>query len=126
MDPEDVAAVADVYDEIAESYAAEYWTENPFQAQFEFPATTDLVPDGDGKRILDAGCGTGVYTNWLVERGADIVAVDVSEEMFAETADRVGDGVELRQTDLTTPLEFADDEAFDGVVSGSVIDHIED
>jgi len=126
MDPEDVESVTEVYDAIAESYAAGYWEENPFQAHFEFPGTTALIPDVEGKRVLDAGCGSGEYTNWLVERGAEVVAVDVSEGMLAETAERVGDDVELRQTDLTTPLEFADDEAFDGVVSGSVIDHIAD
>lgn len=126
MDPEDVQSVAEVYDEIAESYAAGYWEENPYQAHYEFPGTTALIPDVDGKRVLDAGCGSGEYTNWLVERGAEVVAADVSEEMLAETADRVGGEVELRQTDLTTPLEFASDGEFDGVVSGSVIDHIED
>lgn len=126
MDSDDVQDVADTYDEIAESYAAGYWDENPFQAHFEFPATTALIPDVAGRRILDAGCGSGVYTNWLVERGGEVVAADVSEEMLAETAERVDDGVELERTDLTTPLEFADDDEFDGVVSGSVIDHVED
>lgn len=123
MDADDIRAV---YDEIAESYAEGYWEENPYQAYYEFPMTTALVPDVASNRILDAGCGSGVYTRWLAERGAEVVAVDASEEMLAQTADFVGDEVTLHQTDLTTPLEFADDGEFDGIVSGSVLDHIED
>lgn len=123
MDSEDVR---EVYDEIAASYAEGYWEENPYQAHYEFPATTALVPDVAGERILDAGCGHGVYTTWLADRGAEVVAVDASEAMLAETAKRLDEEVTLHRSDLTTPLEFADDGEFDGIVSGSVLDHIED
>jgi ubiquinone/menaquinone biosynthesis C-methylase UbiE len=40
-----------------------------------------------GKTVLDAGCGTGVYSIRLSEVGADVTAVDVSEKML-DTAHR--------------------------------------
>jgi len=125
-DVPDVPDVTDVYDEIAESYAAGYWDENPYQADFEFPATTALVPDVSDSRILDAGCGSGVYSEWLVERGADVVGVDASSEMLAVADERTGDRAEFYRADLATSLDFAADDEFDGVVSGSAFDHVED
>lgn len=126
MDGEDVPDVTEPYDAIAQSYAAGYWEENPYQADFEFPATTDLVPDVSDSRILDAGCGSGVYSQWLVERDADVVGVDVSPEMLTEARECVGDQAEFYRSDLGTSLDFATNDEFDGVVSGSAFDHVED
>jgi SAM-dependent methyltransferase len=126
MRGEDAPDVREAYDAIAQSYADGYWEENPYQANFEFPATTDLVPDVSGKRVLDAGCGSGVYSQWLVERDADVVGVDASAEMLTEARERVGDSAEFYRSDLGASLEFATTDEFDGVVSGSVLDHVED
>jgi len=126
MGGDDRPDVADVYDDIAASYAEGYWDQNPYQADFEFPATTALVPDVSGKRVLDAGCGSGVYSRWLLERGADVVGVDASSEMLAEAEERTGDGAQFYRADLATSLDFAADDEFDGVVSGSAFDHVED
>jgi SAM-dependent methyltransferase len=115
---------ADAYDELADSYAEDVRS-NAYDAHLEFPATSSLIPDVDGKRVLDAGCGTGVYTEYLVERGAEVVGVDVSGEMLAHAADRVGDRAELREADLGEPLDFATD-SFDGVVSALALGYVED
>jgi hypothetical protein len=61
----DDLSVADIYDELAEAYAARVETK-PHNAYYERPATLSLLPDVKGKRVLDAGCGPGVYTGWLV------------------------------------------------------------
>jgi SAM-dependent methyltransferase len=87
---------------------------------------TDLVPDVAGKRILDAGCGGGRYAKWLTDRGADVVAVDASQEMVEQARGRVGDRAVIRRADIGKPLEFADDSTFDGVVSGLSLHYVED
>jgi SAM-dependent methyltransferase len=115
---------ADAYDELADSYAEDVRS-NAYNAHLEFPATSSLIPDVEGKRVLDAGCGTGVYTEYLVERGAEVVGVDVSGEMLAHAADRVGDRAELRRADLAEPLDFAAD-SFDGVVSALALGYVEE
>lgn len=48
-----------------------------------------------GARILDAGCGTGALALELAKRGADVVAVDLSQQLVAEAAERTP--VHLRQ-----------------------------
>ncbi|MCU4740340.1 class I SAM-dependent methyltransferase [Natronoglomus mannanivorans] len=115
------------YDELAETYATNVRT-NAYNAELEFPATSSLIPDVAGKRILDAGCGTGVYTEWLVERGADVVGIDVSDEMLGHAREQVGDGdcTEFRRADLEEPLEFATVRSFDGIVSALALSYVED
>lgn len=91
MEPADDPIAEDAYDALADQYA-ETVRSNPYNAHLEFPATTALIPDIEGKRVLDAGCGTGVYTEWLLEEGAEsVVGVDGSEEMLAHARDAVGD-----------------------------------
>jgi SAM-dependent methyltransferase len=122
-DEEPIAEAA--YDELADSYAAEVET-NPYNAYLDFPGTTTLVPDVEGKRVLDAGCGTGQYTGWLLDQGAAVVGVDASEEMLAHAAERVGDRAELHRANLAEPLDFAADGEFDGVVSALVLGYVAD
>jgi SAM-dependent methyltransferase len=43
-----------------------------------------------GDRVADVGCGTGILTRLLAERGLDVVGVDPNEEMLAEA--RAADG----------------------------------
>ncbi|WP_276254069.1 class I SAM-dependent methyltransferase [Halomontanus rarus] len=113
------------YDELADTYAADVRT-NAYNAELEFPATSSLIPDVAGKRVLDAGCGTGVYTEWLVDQGADVVGVDVSDEMLGHAIEQVGDRAAFRQADLGAPLEFATAQSFDGIVSALALSYVED
>jgi len=125
MTGEDDPIAADAYDELADSYAEEV-RESPYNAHLEFPATTSLIPDVEGQRILDAGCGTGVYTEWLLEQGADVVGMDASEAMLDHARDAVGDQATFHQADLGKSLDFAETDAFDGVVSALALGYVED
>lgn len=116
--------VEDAYDELSGTY--ETHEEDPYCADLEFPAMTELVPDVEGKRVLDAGCGRGRYTEWLVERGADVLAVDKSEEMVQGARRRIGGRADVRRADIGEPLEFAENGEFDGVVSGLSLHYVED
>jgi cyclopropane fatty-acyl-phospholipid synthase-like methyltransferase len=50
-----------------------------------FHATLALLGDVRGKTILDAGCGTGVYTIYLTRLGAKVSAIDLSGKMLERT-----------------------------------------
>jgi SAM-dependent methyltransferase len=121
----EIPIAEDAYDAIADEYADDVPT-NAYNAHLEFPGTTGLVPDVDGQRLLDAGCGTGIYTEWLLDRGADVVGVDVNEAMLDNARETVGDRAEFHRGTLGEPLEFADEDGFDGVVSALAIDYVED
>jgi magnesium-protoporphyrin O-methyltransferase len=47
-----------------------------------------LPEDLKGARVLDAGCGTGAMAQALAERGADVVAVDLSPQLVDVARER--------------------------------------
>lgn len=48
-----------------------------------------LPEDLRGARVLDAGCGTGMMTQELALRGADVVAADISPQLITIAEDRM-------------------------------------
>lgn len=48
-----------------------------------------LPDDMRGLRVLDAGCGTGAATAAMAERGAEVVAVDISASLIEVARSRV-------------------------------------
>lgn len=123
MPSDDAPAAADAYDELSEEY--ERQETDPYCVDFEVPAMKELIPSVAGERILDAGCGRGRYAEWLLDQGAEVVAVDKSSEMVAEARRRVGEPADVYQADIAEPLEF-DPDAFDGIVSGLTLHYLED
>ena len=115
----------DAYEAIAEAYAARVDTK-PHNAYCERPATLSLLPEVKGKKVLDAGCGPGVYSQWLIERGAEVVALDASPKMVRLAKQRLGSTADVRQADLIKPLPFLEDSSFDIVLSPLVLEYIED
>ena len=113
------------YDQLAESYAAQIDTK-PHNAYYERPATLSLLPDVNGKRVLDAGCGPGVYSEWLVAHGAQVVAIDANRKMVRLAKRRLGDKVQVQQACLGEPLDFLEQAFFDVVVSPLVMDYVRD
>lgn len=47
-----------------------------------------LPADLTGERILDAGCGTGVFSLELAARGAEVVGVDLADELIEAARER--------------------------------------
>lgn len=63
------------YAGMAEAYAAE--TENSLvNAYYERPAMLDLAGDVSGRRVLDAGRGSGPLSASLRDRGAGVTGID--------------------------------------------------
>ncbi|MDT0341209.1 class I SAM-dependent methyltransferase [Streptomyces litchfieldiae] len=115
---------ANDYDNFAEMFSAESDT-SLVNAYYERPAMLALAGDVTGRRILDAGCGSGPLSAALRERGAVVTGVDASAGMLALARRRLGDDVALHVVDLCDPLPF-DDGAFDDVVASLVLHYLED
>ncbi|MCH8877784.1 MAG: methyltransferase domain-containing protein [Chloroflexi bacterium] len=94
------------HEALAESYAKLIDTKAD-NALCERPATLSLLPDVKGKQVLDAGCGPGVYSELLVRRGAEVIAIDVSPAMVELAKARLGERVRVLQVNLEEPLTFA-------------------
>ncbi|WP_332688778.1 class I SAM-dependent methyltransferase, partial [Bosea sp. (in: a-proteobacteria)] len=58
----------------------------------EWPAIRAILPDLEGRRVVDMGCGFGWFSRWAREHGAaSVLGLDLSGKMIArakaETAD---------------------------------------
>jgi SAM-dependent methyltransferase len=115
----------EAYDTLAEAYAAQVETK-PHNAYYERPATLSLLPEVRSKRILDAGCGPGVYSEWLADHGAQVLALDANEKMVRLARQRLGDKAQVVHANLEQPLDFLADSIFDIVVSPLVMDYVKD
>jgi len=119
------------YQKLADSYAARVETK-PHNAYYERPAMLAMLPeDLRGKRVLDCGCGPGVYAEHLVSMGAVVDAFDVSERMLDLAAKRLGNAAEdgpvtLHRIDMTQPLTMFADQSFDVVNAPLCLDYVKD
>ncbi|HYH86889.1 MAG TPA: class I SAM-dependent methyltransferase [Pyrinomonadaceae bacterium] len=81
-------SVRKLYDEIGRRYS-----ENKslsVSMYTEMPAILSLAGDVRGLRVLDVGCGPGRHACALLERGARVTGIDVSEEMLKAARERCG------------------------------------
>ena len=70
--------IFDTYEKIAEQYAV-FTKFKPNNVHLERPAIRALVPDIQGAHVLDAGCGPGTNIPWLIERGAQMLGIEINE-----------------------------------------------
>lgn len=109
---------------MAATYAA-HAADSPYNAHYDRPAVLALAGEVAGLRVLDAGCGPGLYAEELLARGAVVTAVDASEPMLELARARLGERATVLRADLDDPLPFAD-ASFDLVVSALVVHHVAD
>jgi len=86
----------------------------------EKQAVLDALGPVEDKNILEVACGTGRFTVMLLERGADVVGLDISEPMLRQAREKaraagVEDRLELMRGDAAR-LPFPDDH-FDAVMA---------
>ncbi len=114
----------DHYDGFAQAYADDNES-NLVNAYYERPAMLELAGDVRGRRVLDAGCGSGLLASELRANGARVTGFDASPAMVDLARNRLGRDVAIQVADLTEPLPF-DDAAFDDVVASLVLHYLRD
>ena len=98
---------------------------NVANAEYERPAVHELLGDVRGLDVLDAGAAAGDHSAWLVEHGARVVALDVSDAMVHLARERLGESARVVQADLADRLPFSD-AAFDLVLSSLTLHYLRD
>ena len=114
----------DAYDQLAERYA-ELSDSKLENAYLDRPATLSLLPPVRGKVVLDAGCGPGIYAEWLERHGARVVAFDISPKSVELARKRRGPEVEIHTADLSGPLTFIGDRTVDIILCALTLSYIE-
>lgn len=115
---------SDHYDSFAQSYSRDNES-GLFNAHYERPAMIELAGDVHGRRVLDAGCGSGALSLALRAKGALVTGFDSSPVMVELARQRLGEDADLQVADISLPLPFADG-AFDDVVVSLVLHYLQD
>lgn len=96
--------------------------------QLAIGAVLQLLPAVTGEPVLDLGCGEGLVARALAKQGAQVTAVDLSEQMIGharrqEAASPLG--IDFRVGDAQTLVGLADG-AFVGVVANLSLNNVDD
>ena len=91
----------------------------------EWPTLQSMLPDLQGSRVADLGCGFGWFCRWAREAGAaSVQGLDVSENMLARARETTADpAIRYERADLET-LTLAEG-VFDLVYSSLTLHYLE-
>jgi ubiquinone/menaquinone biosynthesis C-methylase UbiE len=111
---------ADYYRRIFEAEEHHWWYVGMRQLSATMLGSRDA---GEDATLLDAGCGTGGFLRWMLDRGAwtAVAGADLASAALELARERVPEA-DLRSGPLAA-LPF-DDRSFDVVVSNDVLQHV--
>ena len=116
----------ELFDEWPEKY--DQWFTTPIGTlvkKYEAELVLDLLKPAPGEMILDAGCGTGVFTVDILSFNSHVVGIDISLPMLMRAAQKArGYDFQTVLADLSH-LPFSEN-VFDKVISVTALEFIED
>lgn len=92
-----------------------------YNEYLEMPTTLKLIGNVRNKKILDIGCGSGLYARLLSRRGAKVYGIDISEKMI-EIAKKEAPGVQFKVGNAET-LPYKSNN-FDIVLVALMVEHV--
>lgn len=111
------------YDHMGDGYR-QHAEDGTYNAHYDRPAVLAALGPVAGKRVLDAGCGPGLYADALLSAGAEVVGFDASPAMVELARRRVGTQAHIDVAELGAALPY-EDQSFDSAVCALVIHHVE-
>ncbi|MDQ7826069.1 MAG: class I SAM-dependent methyltransferase [Candidatus Eremiobacteraeota bacterium] len=110
-------------------HMASRWDEQASHDPLRLALIAEALELFPGARVLDAGCGTGVFTDFMVrafDGALDVVCADFSGKMLEEAEKKLSSrsGVSFCRADLTT--DTVPGRAFDRIICYSCFPHFAD
>jgi 2-polyprenyl-3-methyl-5-hydroxy-6-metoxy-1,4-benzoquinol methylase len=120
--------VTDFYSETASHFNHKYQTSSTFIERYEVWTKLFQKYIKPSDHILDLGCGSGIFSRYLAQKGSAVLGIDGSEKMInlcekSNTPPLPNLNYQLE----TLPFEddFLEKNQFDTIISSSVIEYIE-
>lgn len=118
--------MTEIFDDWSEKY--DQWFDTPIGKlirAYEQALIFQMLNPESGERLLDIGCGTGIFTSDMIETGARVVGLELSLIMLRRAQLRFkGQAFQPVQGDMAK-LPFGDN-AFHKTVSITAIEFVED
>ena len=114
-----------LFDEWPDRY--DNWFTSPIGKLVKFYETRlilELLEPGEREHLLDAGCGTGVFTLEFLSKKTHVTGLDISRPMLGLAINKTGYYFDAIQGDMMD-LPFKDN-AFDKAVSITALEFIKD
>ncbi len=113
---------------VAEDYSAHYFEGHVQRYQQGIYATrllnvSDFLGDVQGKRVLDLGCGIGVFSRLAAEKGARVVSTDYSKAALDYCARTAPEARRVLHHAEHLPFK---ERSFDVVLAADIIEHLYD
>lgn len=100
-------------------------SKNGLEAAGEWHELKKMLPDFQGKRVLDLGCGFGWHCRYAIDKGAkSVVGVDISQKMLSEAKNKTkSEAIQY----ICMPIEKIDfpKGSFDVVISSLAFHYIQ-
>ncbi len=114
--------IQDAYNE----WSGIYDTNTNLTRDLDSTLTHNLLADQQFDHILELGCGTGKNTQFFVQIGRNVHALDFSQGMIEKAKEKVrADNVRFSMADLTKQWP-CEDNAYDLISCNLVLEHIPD
>ncbi len=93
--------IAECYDKCGKKYHDYRKSkQNFFNDKIDWPAVKTLIGNVKGKKVLDVGCGSGIYSRVLQKEGAIVSGIDISRALL-KIARKECPNIEFRLADAS-------------------------
>ena len=112
------------YDRMGQDFLR-HAADSAYNAHYDRPAVLAALGPVSGLHVLDAGCGPGLYTTELLDRGGEVTAFDASPVMVELARAQVAGRARVDRAVLGEPLPYPGG-AFDLIVCALAIHYADD
>jgi ubiquinone/menaquinone biosynthesis C-methylase UbiE len=116
------------YDKIAELFITHAGRIDSWNNIYERPNTIARLGELKGKDVLDLGCSTGFFTEYVLGQGVkSVTAVDASKKLIEKLVGRIKDKrLTTYCADIGRPMPFLKSNFFDVIICSLVIDYVKE
>ncbi|GIO23515.1 methyltransferase [Oceanobacillus sp. J11TS1] len=112
-------------DHFFQAYAEMDRSKEGLEAAGEWHILKEMLPDFNGKHVLDLGCGFGWHSRYAREQGAEsVIGVDISERMLNRAKELTNDSGISYLHQAIEDVDFPK-ESMDVIISSLAIHYIE-